>query len=348
MGSTTRHIRATVALGAVVTAIGLAGCAGGGDGDDAATSSPLAPRAGVDIGSAGDDALSDAPAATVPAAAESAGGAGTSASTGSLDSAGTRQLPGQSIAITAHATLQAADVRRAVDRVTTAVTARGGRVMAADVDYSAPDPDGEQPGSRATLVLAVPPDQLTAVADELESLGTVVSFDQLAEDVTDQLADLDTRIANMRASVERVRALYDQAADIDTIVRLEAELTRRETDLEVALASQAAVQDRVTMSTFTVDITAAPGETETTTGDEDPGVADAFGSGWSAFVGGLFAVVLVLVAIAPFVVVLLVAGIIGLGIRQRVLRRRRDSVTTTDPAPADAMAPEREPASRQG
>ena len=41
----------------------------------------------------------------------------------------------------------------------------------------------------------------------------------------------------MRASVERVRALYAEAVDIDSVVRLEAELTRRETDLEVLLAT---------------------------------------------------------------------------------------------------------------
>ena len=94
-------------------------------------------------------------------------------------------------------------------------------------------------------MLEVPPGDLPAVVDALEDLGTVLSFDQLAEDVTDQLADLDTRIANMRASVERVRALYAEAVDIDSVVRLEAELTRRETDLEVLLATQSALEDRV-------------------------------------------------------------------------------------------------------
>ena len=118
-------------------------------------------------------------------------------------------------------------------------------------------------------MLEVPPAELAAVADALEDLGTVLSFDQLAEDVTDQLADLDTRIANLRASVERVRALYAEAVDIDSIVRLEAELTRRETDLEVLLASQQALEDRVTMSTLTVDVAATPGALDAD--DDRPG-----------------------------------------------------------------------------
>ena len=155
----------------------------------------------------------------------------------------------------------------------------------------------------------MPPDQLRAVVDALDELGTVLSFDQLAEDVTEQLADLDTRITNLRASIERVRALYSEAVDIDSIVRLEAELTQRETTLEQLLASQQALEDRVAMSTLTVDIAVTPEVLETD--DEDPGLADALGAGWEAFVGGLFAIVLVLAAAAPF---LATAAVIGLGV----------------------------------
>ena len=50
----------------------------------------------------------------------------------------------------------------------------------------------------------------------LEDVGDVLSYDQLAEDVTDQLADLDTRIANQRASIERIRELYANAPSTST------------------------------------------------------------------------------------------------------------------------------------
>ena len=118
------------------------------------------------------------------------------------------QLAGPSIAIEARATVRAEDVRAAVDGVTGMVTRRGGRVASADIDY-APE-DGRAEESRATLVLAVPPEELATVVDALEDLGTLVAFDQLAEDVTERLIDLDTRIANTRASVERVRALLER------------------------------------------------------------------------------------------------------------------------------------------
>ncbi|MET0459681.1 MAG: DUF4349 domain-containing protein, partial [Ilumatobacteraceae bacterium] len=232
-----------------------------------------------------------------------------------------------------------------VDRVTTTVTTRGGRVAAADVDYGRPvddegdEDDGSPSGARATLVLEVPPGDLPAVVGALEDLGTVLSFDQLAEDVTDQLADLDTRADNMRASVERVRALYAEAVDIDSVVRLEAELTRRETDLEVLLGTQSALEDRVTMSTLTLDITSAATATAPVD-DGDPGIVDAAAAGWGAFVGGLFAIVLVLAAVAPFVLAALVLALIGVAVRRSARRRRP---TPTFGADVTAPAPEREP-----
>ncbi|MGH9271497.1 MAG: DUF4349 domain-containing protein, partial [Ilumatobacteraceae bacterium] len=188
--------------------------------------------------------------------------------------------------------------------------------------------------SRATLVLSIPPGELPAMADALDEVGTLTSFDQLAEDVAEQLADLDSRIANLRASVERVRALLAEAVDIDGIVRLEAELTARETELEQLLAGQRQLGDRVAMSTLTVDITTTPSviATVTATGQvsDDPGVVDALAAGWQAFTTGLFTTALVLAAIAPFVATAAVLVSLGLLVR-RVVQRRRPAAGASHP-----------------
>jgi hypothetical protein len=264
---------------------------------------------------------------------------------------------GQDIAITARATVQAADVRDAVNRVTSTVTTHGGHVASADIDYGeAPSPTptttgsgGEPgPGARATLVIAIPPGEVGAVQATLDDVGDVQSFEQQAEDVTDQLTDLDTRITNQRASVARVRELYATATDVETVVRIEGELTNRETALEQLLAMQANLQGRVAMSTLTIDITATPVATATDDGDADDGttIADALGAGWSAFAGALFAIALVLTAVMPF---LLLAAGVGL-IVWIVLRRGRRERAPLPVSDVTAEAAEREDAvaSRQG
>jgi Domain of unknown function (DUF4349) len=306
---------------ALLGALALAACTAGGDDDDgggaagtdvaAETVAPAATEAPTETEAGGQTAAPEAPDDDESAAA---GGRG----------AALRQLAGPSIAIEATATLRTDDVRRTVDRITGFVVRRGGRVASADIDF-APDLDERgTPDSRATLVLAVPPAELVPVVDHLDDLGTVLAFDQLAEDVTEQLVDLDSRINNTRASVERVRVLLAEATDIQGIVRLEAELTDREIELETLLASQRQLEERVAMSTLTLDIVVAPPETFAAVRHEfdppRPGVVEALGDGWGAFVTGAHAVVLGVATILPFLAAAALLAIAILWVRRTISR----------------------------
>jgi acetolactate synthase small subunit len=328
MGSlhTTTHVaRRLAAVGAAAVVLALAACAGDDDAATSATDAPAARAAETEDASFG-----------VIGQEEASGGA--APRRGDADVT-TLQPAGQQLAIEASATMQTGDVRGAVERITATVAARGGLVASADIDYAAPADVGDDATSRATLVLSVPPGELAAVRSVLDDIGDVLAYDQLAEDVTDQLADLDTRIANQRASIERIRELYASAVDVDAIVRIEAELTNRETALEQLLATQQQVTDRVTMSTLTVDVTSSPAAAVAPDGDGGTGLADALGAGWSAFAGGLFALVLALAAALPFVVTLLVVAILASTLRQVVRRRAqrvRSTPSVTDEGPVRA------------
>jgi Domain of unknown function (DUF4349) len=284
----------------------IGACTSGADDDDAG-------------GAAATEVPGTAPAATA-AAADTIAETRAPADEQGAGRSSLLQLAGPSIAIEARATLRAEDVRATVDGLTRMVTRRGGRVASADIDYAPEDAGNEE--SRATLVLAVPPGQLATVVDALDDLGTLVAFDQLAEDVTERLIDLDTRIANTRASVARVRALLEAATDIQGIVRLESELTDREIELETLLASQRQLEDRVAMSTLTVEIVAAPQAVFGVVAREFepplPGVAEAMADGWGAFVNGAYAVVLVLATIVPFLVVAALLAVAVLWVRRTV------------------------------
>jgi hypothetical protein len=350
MGSThttsTTTVRRTAAVTGVAAILGLAACAGGGGGDDDAAASATAPAmdmaataatdrpaddAGFGVVGRAEAEATEAPAPAAPA--PSSGGETT-----------TLQPVGQQLAIAAHATMQTDDVRAAVERITTTVAARGGRVASADIDYASPT-DDEAATSRATLVVAIPPGELAAVRSVLEDAGDVLSYDQLAEDVTDQLADLDTRIANQRASIERIRELYANAVDVDAVVRIEAELTSRETVLEQLLATQQQITDRVAMSTLTIDVTTAPVDEELPAAG-GTGLGDALAAGWSAFAGGLFAIVLGLTAAMPFVLTLLVIAAVALWVRALSRRRGAPPARRGDQVTAE-REPEPVPASRR-
>ena len=333
-----RHVATTGIAIAALTALGLAACTG--DDDDAASSITQ---------SAGAAMPEMAPSTTIPAGALADAASRSAAEAAPPAAGGTigtipMQVTGQDIAITARATVQAADVEAAVTEVTRTVTANGGHLASADIDYGdAPSGTptttvpGEDPGSgaRATLVIAIPPAALGAVQDTLAAVGDVQSFVQQGEDVTDQLTDLDTRITNQRASVARIRELYATATDVEAIVRIEGELTNRETALEQLLATQASLQGRVAMSTLTIDITETPAAAATTDEGDGDGttIGDALGAGWSAFAGALFAIALVLTAAMPFLLLTAGVGLVVWLVLRRVRRERA-------PLPVSGATPE--------
>ena len=177
--------------------------------------------------------------------------------------------------------------------------------------------------------------QLGAVLIGLDEIGTVLSSNQQAQDVTDQLVDLAVRISNAEQSVERVRGFLDEATDLRQMVDLESELTRRQTDLERLLATQANLTERVALSTLTIDVfptTAAPVAAD----EGSDSIGDAFRSGWSTFLGVLFAVGFVLAILAPFLalaaLVLLIASIVS-----RPWRHRSTAATTATSTSAGAV-----------
>jgi hypothetical protein len=317
-------------------------CGGNNNDESAAGDATADTQVPADIGDeslAGADSAATAPDTTDSAASSGAGGLG------NADLAGTDLSNlGRDIAIEMHVTMTSNDLRRTVQGIMRSAAAHGGAVFASDIDYgvdladdgddTTDDTNDEAVTGRATLTVKVPPAELGAVLTGLDELGTVLSTNQQAQDVTDQLVDLSVRIRNAEQSVDRVREFLEATTDLRQMVDLEGELTRRQTDLEQLLATQANITERVALSTLTIDVypaTAAPDPVD----EDSDGIGDAFRSGWNAFLGVLFAVGFVLAILAPFLLlaalVLAVAWIVARPLRRRPIRRDAPAATAADP-----------------
>lgn len=247
---------------------------------------------------------------------------------------------GREVAVEMRIAMRSDDLRATVDGILAAASAGGGGVAATDIDYGTETRDG-----RATVIVKVPPRSLNALLSGLDELGEIVSIGQDAQDVTDQLTDLDVRIRNAEQSVDRVRGLLTEATDLREVIDLESELTRRQTDLERLQASQRNLQDRVALATVTIQVfpTSTPVIEES---DTDPGIRDGFRTGWEAFVGVLFGLVYGLAVIAPLLAVALVVLVIGWRVARARSRRLAAAARPAPPAPSDttATAPDRDDA----
>src|SRR5690606_13240551 len=159
---------------------------------------------------------------------------------------------GNDVAIEMHVVLGSDDIERSVATITARAAALGGGVASSDVRFGIDGGDGRD--GHAVLVVKVPPDALDRLIGTLGETGTVRSINQSAEDVHDQLVDLDVRIANARESVANVRDFMGRTENLTDLVTLERELTVRQTELEQLEARQRTLSDRVALSTVTIEI----------------------------------------------------------------------------------------------
>ncbi|GGT18666.1 DUF4349 domain-containing protein [Streptomyces purpureus] len=246
-------------------------------------------------------------------------------------------LPQQHMIRTAELSVEVDNAAKALARARTATENAGGHVASETTERV----DGTHVTSR--VVLRVPQAGYDSVLKELAGTGTLLSRKADAKDVTEQVVDVQSRIATQRASVERVRKLMDQATQLSDVVTLESELSRRQADLESLLAQQASLKDRTTLATITLELSER-GKTAPETEDEGPGFLDALSGGWNALVTVVTWIGIALAALAPWAAALLVLFAVWRWlVRPRLTRRRTAADSAPAPAPAAVPAPAHAP-----
>lgn len=302
MGMTVRRSRSALVallLGGVV----LAGCSGGG-GDDGSTGTvdqselAVAPEGDPNAGVAEDEARAETTA-------------GTSAEQVSV-------LEDRSVIYRVSVVLEVDDVEATATEIAALATRYDGYVQSESTSGTGVDsPAASEPlttdefgvvppvppippfpptGTSAVLVLRVPAATYTEAVDEIESLGETVSRTRTADDVTEQVVDVETRIETQEASIDRLQQLLSEASDIADVLAIETELTRRIADLESLQAQLEQLSTLTELATLTV--TLYPPETVV---EEGTGFVAGLRAGWDAFVRTVELSLTALGAALPFV-----------------------------------------------
>ncbi|WP_432985671.1 DUF4349 domain-containing protein [Dactylosporangium sp. CA-233914] len=308
--------RTTVFLAAATTAVALALSGCGSDAADAPStgSKAAAPeRAAADAGGAG-------PAANVPAQGQGQQAQGQGQQQG--QDQGKQQVPdnldatNRSIIYSGTMTVEVKDVNAAAAQAVAFATGAGGFVGGDNRQI-----DGRS--STATLTLRVPAEKFQATLDQLKTIGDEESRQVSAQDVTDQIVDVESRIATAQASVERIRALLARAQTIAEITSLESELSRRESDLESLQARKRKLDGLTALSTITVVL---HGPEAPAVSKEDTGLLVGLRHGWDAFVASLRVALTVLGWLLPWLLFLGVPIALVMWLLKR--RQRAEPVRT--------------------
>lgn len=303
-----RRIKTAAAGVALLGILLLAGCGASGDSNSTSESGAAAPADRQGAGSS-----------------EAAGGKDSGGAPQSQEKPEAQPSITRAIIKTGSLTIEADDVDAKRQQAITVITGLKGQVATEDTGS---DKDGKI--TRANLVLKVPTSSYETAIQRLSELGKRMQIHQESSDVTEQVVDVESRIASQRASLERMRTLLAKANTIGEIVSVETELTRREADLESLLAKQKNLSLQTELATLALTLT-AKGEEPVVEKDPDRGFLAGLKGGWDAFTTTFSALATALGAVLPFLVLLALIGVPLWRFRDR-LRRPRPVTAQTPPS----------------
>lgn len=160
----------------------------------------------------------------------------------------TSQL-GRDIIFTADLTVAVPDVAAAGEEAIRMIQGLGGFLFGQKTTGA--------PESTSVLTFKVQPEDFPEALSRLGTIGELRSQNVNADDVTERIVDVGSRINTATTSVERLRALLAEATDIDTIITLEGQLLERETQLETLRGQLRTLQDQVALATIVLTLTEA-------------------------------------------------------------------------------------------
>ncbi|WP_460369292.1 DUF4349 domain-containing protein [Actinocorallia lasiicapitis] len=244
----------------------------------------------------------------------------------------TKQAPAvdRAVAYTANLRIRSDQVEVSATRIKQLVVAEGG--------YVGEEETGGNPVT-ASLVLRVPGDRYASVLEKLSTdFGEKISLKQSAEDVTEQVADVDARIKSAQSALTRLRALMGDAKNVTEVLRISGDIDNRQADLESLQAKQKSLARRTAFATVTLNIDPPSVKHEEPKPKDETGFLPGLRNGWDAFTSFVDGTLTVVGALLPF------AGLAALlAVPALVIRRRRRPVTPPPAEPTEPAEQEKEP-----
>ena len=310
----TRHgIVAGLTIGSVLLGGGmfLAGCS--------AASSGSANSASANSGSASSSDAKAASGQAVPAPALAPAGSGAARS--APGGTGTTALlaPASSIIYTAQLTVRTDNVSSAADQAAQIAEGVGGYVSS---ENASADPDHPSEAT-ASVQLKIPVASYRTTLGQLTSrLGTQLSLQQQAQDVTQQVADVNSQVTSDEAAIAQLRALLSHAGSVGDLLSVQNQINDEESSLESMQAQQRALSHETTYATVTLTLLGPKAKPLVHRPKAPPTLAGGLGAGWRALRITVSWTLAFLGAVAPFAAIVAIAGYVIYRGRRWLVRRR--------------------------
>jgi hypothetical protein len=310
----TRHgVVAGLTIGSVLLGGGmfLAGCS--------AASSNSANSSSANSGSASSSGAKAASGQAGPAPALTPAGSAAAGSTPGGTGTTALLAPASSIIYTAQLTVRADNVSSAADQAAQIAEGVGGYVSS---ETASADPDHPSEAT-ASVQLKIPVASYRATLGQLTSrLGTQLSLQQQAQDVTQQVADVNSQVTSDEAAIAQLRALLSHAGSVGDLLSVQNQINDEESSLESMQAQQRALSHETTYATVTLTLLGPKAKPLVHRPKAPPTLAGGLGAGWRALRITVSWTLAFLGAIAPFAVIAAIGGYVIYRSRRWLVRRR--------------------------
>lgn len=225
---------------------------------------------------------------------------------------------GQSIIFTASLTVQDANVEAAVSRAASVVGTAGGYVSAEHTSLS----HSRSARSMVNIQFKIPVGSYQATLVTLGGLGTRLSESQQAQDVTQTVADVSSRVASAQATIVQLRKLLARAGSVSGLLSVQDQISQEEASLEALQSQQRALANETTYATVSMVILGPlPAHHHRHHHKATAGFLGGLAAGWHALRNVADVVLTVAGALLPFAVILALVLAAAYAARRRLARR---------------------------
>lgn len=181
----------------------------------------------------------------------------------------------------------------------------------------------------ARFEIRVPAERVEEVRGSLTGLGEITSANEKVEDVTEQRADIDARLANAKVQEKRLlEIMATKSGSISDLVESEKELSRVRENIERLEAQQRSLKSKIDLATIHVDLRA-----RSVSAWQTPGTSLA-GAGKSGMKGAAAVAVYATMAFLTLAPTMLPIAAVVFVVYMILRRRRSTTAVTIDPTAA--------------
>lgn len=163
---------------------------------------------------------------------------------------GVEQSQERLIIRTGNLSIVVVDTETAVSQIAQMVESNGGWVVSSNLyKYSDTAKTGD-------ITVRIPADGYTSAFEAMKALALEVTNESSSgQDVTDEYVDLASRLGNLEATADRVRAFLDETENVEEALAVNMELSRLEGEIEVIKGRMEYLSKSAAFSTITVHLT---------------------------------------------------------------------------------------------